>query len=563
MSDPDLPTTPEAGPPEAAVPIDPAVTATNESFESIDEASPTVVAEVAAEPGSAAGVTDENGLPPDAETAVSAPTGRRGRRSSPARANRRRRGRWVLITAMATIGLVLVGGGTAVFANQYYADRVNPGVELDGVSLAGMTAPEVEATVADLVADKAMTVTIVDGHQTQTVTVQSAELGLTVDVEATAQAALQQGHSLPLFDVLRPWRSQQVDFVTTVDSDQTKAWIQQELSALGQPATDAGVVFDEASDTFTVTPAARGTAVDTAILTQALDQWAADPTAAPAVELTVAEQTPDIPTAAAETTAAAANARLGQTITVTTELGSYSPSQAARVRWTQLTPNPTAGTIDLTYDASAMAAELPEALNETLEQSEQDKKILTAANGTVLGVQQEGLDGVLLTDPTAVVEQIASALETGQPLSLAAPTKTEKYQTITESVSQAAGGKWIDVNLSTYRVTAYVNDAVAGSFYVSYGMPGYDTPTGVWTVSRSYERDRMIGQILPSTGKPEYDLMVDWVTYFTDDGVAFHSAPWAAPFGSNVSHGCVNMAPGDARWIYNWAQIGVPVVVHY
>jgi len=51
----------------------------------------------------------------------------------------------------------------------------------------------------------------------------------------------------------------------------------------------------------------------------------------------------------------------------------------------------------------------------------------------------------------------------------------------------------------------------------------------------------------------------DFMTYFGDLG--FHAAYWHDDFGSPVSHGCVNLSPADARWLYEWAGLGERVII--
>jgi hypothetical protein len=50
---------------------------------------------------------------------------------------------------------------------------------------------------------------------------------------------------------------------------------------------------------------------------------------------------------------------------------------------------------------------------------------------------------------------------------------------------------------------------------------------------------------------------------FTYSGDYVHSAPWSvAEQGfSNVSHGCVNVAPGNAAWYYDHSVIGDPITI--
>jgi hypothetical protein len=50
-----------------------------------------------------------------------------------------------------------------------------------------------------------------------------------------------------------------------------------------------------------------------------------------------------------------------------------------------------------------------------------------------------------------------------------------------------------------------------------------------------------------------YDTMgVPWCTFFAGSGVAVHSTFWHNNFGTPRSHGCINVLPEDAKWIFRW-----------
>ncbi len=50
---------------------------------------------------------------------------------------------------------------------------------------------------------------------------------------------------------------------------------------------------------------------------------------------------------------------------------------------------------------------------------------------------------------------------------------------------------------------------------------------------------------------------VGWTSLFHGDGVAIHSTYWHNNFGEPMSHGCVNVAPDDAKWIFRWVNPAV------
>jgi hypothetical protein len=51
---------------------------------------------------------------------------------------------------------------------------------------------------------------------------------------------------------------------------------------------------------------------------------------------------------------------------------------------------------------------------------------------------------------------------------------------------------------------------------------------------------------------------IGWTSLFHGDGVAIHSTYWHNNFGEPMSHGCVNAAPDDAKWIFRWTNPIVP-----
>lgn len=56
-----------------------------------------------------------------------------------------------------------------------------------------------------------------------------------------------------------------------------------------------------------------------------------------------------------------------------------------------------------------------------------------------------------------------------------------------------------------------------------------------------------------------YDLPgVPWNSYITEEGIAFHGTYWHNNFGKPRSHGCINLSPQAAKWVYRWTVPPVP-----
>jgi len=66
----------------------------------------------------------------------------------------------------------------------------------------------------------------------------------------------------------------------------------------------------------------------------------------------------------------------------------------------------------------------------------------------------------------------------------------------------------------------------------------------------------------PDGGDDAYSIEdVPWTQYFKE-GYALHTAFWHDRFGKVHSHGCINMAPSDARRIFFWTEPSINQAYH-
>ena len=130
----------------------------------------------------------------------------------------------------------------------------------------------------------------------------------------------------------------------------------------------------------------------------------------------------------------------------------------------------------------------------------------------------------------------------------------------------AEGERWIDVDLARQVVVAYEGRQARYVTLASTGRSRTPGPEFNYLTPRGLHRIR--GKHLTSTmdndepGEPPYSLEdVPYVMYFKG-AYAFHSAFWHDRFGRPRSHGCINLAPRDAKWLYNWAGPDLPETWH-
>ena len=115
----------------------------------------------------------------------------------------------------------------------------------------------------------------------------------------------------------------------------------------------------------------------------------------------------------------------------------------------------------------------------------------------------------------------------------------------------------IEVDLDRQEVFAYARDRLVFQAVTSTGLPQYHTPMGEFEIFRRVENERMIGG---TPGVDYYDLSnVYYTQYFTSRGDALHYAYWHDNFGRVMSRGCVNLTLPDSRWLWGFADKGVPV----
>lgn len=140
---------------------------------------------------------------------------------------------------------------------------------------------------------------------------------------------------------------------------------------------------------------------------------------------------------------------------------------------------------------------------------------------------------------------------------IALPSPPAFAHTPEESMSElkVSNTRWIEVNLSTQRLIAWEGGEAVYAVIVSTGTYDDPTLTGTFAIQSMYDVARMQGE--------DYDIDdVPYVMYY-DGSYGIHGTYWHSNFGTPMSHGCVNVAVNHAEWLYYWASIGTPVVVHY
>jgi lipoprotein-anchoring transpeptidase ErfK/SrfK len=120
---------------------------------------------------------------------------------------------------------------------------------------------------------------------------------------------------------------------------------------------------------------------------------------------------------------------------------------------------------------------------------------------------------------------------------------------------------------ATHQLTVTRNGTVEKTIPMSMGMAagGHQTANGTY-----YVLEKMPSVVMDSStyGVPVnstygYKVTVDLAVKFDNSGNFIHSAPWSVDDQGkrDVSHGCINISPTNARWFFDNFSAGDPIIV--
>jgi hypothetical protein len=483
-----------------------------------------------------------------------------------------------LLSAIALLA-VIVGLTCAWLMLQavegYYAQRIYPNVYSMGVRLGQLTPAEARATLEQNahLADSGQLV-LRDGEQLWAVP--WSEAGMSLDVTATSQAAFAVGHASSgqrLRERVRVWlRRHDVAPVMSVDEAQAREVLERLAPSLALSPTEATLFLD--GEQVSVQPGQPGRVLDVEATLAQLLTSAAGP-----VDLVFRV----IPPQAVD--AAPLQARAQELLARRVELRAWDVLSDEDFSWT-LGRSDIASWLrieaaDLSLDEEAVQATLA-GLAAGLGQGRGLR--LPEAAGQVLAALESGGGTVdlYLTHPTRAyvvqagdtVSSIASAFGMpAWPIMQANPGANLDWLHVGQELTipsqdvltplKPVPGKKAVVSIDEQRLRVYENGALLYDWPISTGIDSSPTSVGVFQVLEKQE----------NAYASLWDL---WMPHFMsiypagpDFYNGFHGLPtlssgrtlWAGLLGSPASYGCIILGLEEAEIFYNWAEIGVVVVV--
>ncbi len=162
-----------------------------------------------------------------------------------------------------------------------------------------------------------------------------------------------------------------------------------------------------------------------------------------------------------------------------------------------------------------------------------------------------GRGGRWLTIPDGLGAGVPAYIEAG---------KVRWYEPGPALAGVAEGETWIDVDLQQQMLAVMQGDQPIFLTLISSGTgakPNTSTPRGIYRIRNKLALGAMRNRPEDATESPYHVEGVPWVQYFYRR-FALHGAYWHNGFGHRKSHGCVNLAPKDARYVYGLTTPHVP-----
>lgn len=120
----------------------------------------------------------------------------------------------------------------------------------------------------------------------------------------------------------------------------------------------------------------------------------------------------------------------------------------------------------------------------------------------------------------------------------------------------------LQVDNKTKQLSVYQSGKLVKTMPVSLGKASTPSSSGTMVIMEQAQNTIFdtFAELGPSEG---YRVAVQYAQRLTWGGQFIHSAPWSiwAQGRQNVSHGCVNLSPANAKWLFDVTKVGDPITV--
>lgn len=380
-----------------------------------------------------------------------------------------------------------------------------------------------------------------------------ADAGISVDTDASVSATTKMNNSL--MRRLGWWQTKQPIIVFKTDQTKFKDFLQKSATIVKKPMVNATVVIAPKGE-ISIQPGQVGEELSNSqtekIITTNL-------TALKNIVVTLESHSvsPAITDQAAQKAKTKVDEIIAKPIVFDADGDKIEATANDKASWLVARPNLVTKNIDISVDPDVVSDFVNNIASNSTHPPRDQVEIVQPGGGKTVLVQ--GISGRAVSNKDEVTKTLNQQILASGPINLELKFDFSPYKT----VSANAGPKMIEVNLSSKRMYTYENSTLLRTFLVSAGAAETPTVTGQYAIYSKIRRQDMRG--FNADGSTYFTPNVEYVNYFYRD-YAIHGNYWrpVSYFGNiNASHGCVGIVNTDAEWIYNWAPVGTPVVVHW
>lgn len=388
-----------------------------------------------------------------------------------------------------------------------------------------------------------LTIAQPDG-QKQTYTLDAASIK--IDSKASVSAIRREQQSL--HNRLRWWEPIPVRLTATADTEMLQAFIALHALITINPAHDASLNVADGSVEIVDGVAGKQYGLDNparAILTAASNLQTTP------LQMHSTVQEPTITKTALNVAKQKLDAIFKQSVVLKIDDKEVHPDSQEISSWITVAPNNAKKNVDININKENVQKYVESVANDNSHPS----RTQTVVGGSIITA---GEQGVSVNGIDEAVNTINSNLLDAHGVTATLATEHTPFKVI----NAPTAGKWIEVDITTKRMYIYNQNTLQRTFLVSAGAYATPTVTGTFAIYSKYPKKTMTGANADGSNYVQPD--VPWTNFFYRD-YAIHGNYWRPGwyFGNvNSSHGCVGLTVSDAAWVYSWAPVGTPVVIH-
>lgn len=463
------------------------------------------------------------------------------------------------ILALASLALFTIGAYAS-----YYADKAVPTTTIAQHTVTGLTVGETQGLLQEMIFSYEKNFPLTVAYEGGLIRPTLAELGVTIQSEKTVHDIFARGHETDMIERLTGSGKSllfgnNINVSFTLNRDIFDNYLVELQKKWEQPVKNASIrIADQKAIIEKEIPGRKfnKAAIELALI-HSLENLENT-----TIELPLITVQPSLTQEALVPTQKLVDTIISQPVTLLYEQKSYSITQDTIAEWIlfrefrpdsneDIPENTDRKLMEVHLNNQEVIDFIQKTIAADIDQEPQQATVITASQKTqVLKTGKEGKKVDILQTLAFIQQEL---LEPGERIiQLPVETITSEQQQADIPEPQYEDKKHIIVSLSRQLAFAYEGEELLFVTKVSTGVPGHPTPKGQYKVYAKTAKQKMSG--------PGYYLPnVPWILWYNGD-YSLHGTYWHNNFGTTMSHGCTNLSIDDAKWFYDFAEVGTPVI---